>query len=162
MSPNLIIHNIWCQKAGIDNLISTVVNRFIDYGSHYSVYEKKDGKFYDENESNIDRQLKYFYLMDKEKKYSNENLYIKAYYLHHLLDYFMETRVDILNIELVFKKFLEEKVISAITDAEGNLINFQKELNEIFQLLRENKEELYDDLKGKYLRNREMENKKVL
>ncbi|GAH12862.1 unnamed protein product, partial [marine sediment metagenome] len=112
--------------------------------------------------TDIDRQLKYFYLMDKEKKYSNENLYIKAYYLHHLLDYFMETRVDILNIELVFKKFLEEKVISAITDAEGNLINFQKELNEIFQLLRENKEELYDDLKGKYLRNREMENKKVL
>jgi len=143
------VHSNWCKIAGIDDLIASVVNRFIDYGSHYSVYEKKDETFYDENESSIDRQLKYFYLMDKEKKYSNENLYIKAYYLHHLLDYFMETRVDILNIELVFKMFLEEKVVSAITDDKGNLINFQKEIDEIFQLLRNNKQELYDDLKSK-------------
>jgi len=161
MSPNLIIHNKWCLKAGIDELVATIVNRFIDYGSHYGVYDKKDKIYFNENERIIERQLKYFYRMDQEKKFSNENLYVKAYYLHHLLDFFMETRINVLNIELVLKKFLEEKVVSAFTDEKGDLIKFQKELNEIFQLLRNNKQELYIDLKGKYLTNNEMENKKV-
>ncbi|MFW9897863.1 MAG: hypothetical protein ACFFDO_01210 [Candidatus Thorarchaeota archaeon] len=114
------------------------------------MYDKEDQYFYNENERIIDRQLKYFYLMDKEKKFSNENLYIKAYYLHHLLDYFTETRIDINNIELVFKKFLEDKVIVELSDS-GKTINFRKEIKEIFQLLRENKQDLYDDLKGLHL-----------
>ncbi len=114
------------------------------------MYDKKDLFFYDENERIIDRQLKYFYLMDKEKKYSNENLYVKAYYLHHLLDYFTETRVDKNNIELVFKKFLESKVMVELSD-NGKIINFRKEIESIFQLLREDKQELFEDLKGKYL-----------
>lgn len=147
MSPNLLVHVKWCLKAGIDNLVATVVNRFIDYGSHYSVYDKKDISFYDENEKIIERQLKYFYLMDQEKKFSSENLYIKAYYLHHLLDYFMETRFDIYDLELIFKKFSEDKIIVEFSD-NNEIINFTKEIEEIFQLLRENKQELYNDLKG--------------
>ncbi|MFX0186527.1 MAG: hypothetical protein ACFE8A_02200 [Candidatus Hodarchaeota archaeon] len=114
------------------------------------MYDKEILSIYNENERIIDRQLKYFYLMDKEKKYSNENLYIKAYYLHHLLDYFTETRVEINNIELIFDKFLEDKVIVELSD-NGKIINFRKEIKEIFQLLRENKQELYDDFKGLHL-----------
>ena len=33
---------------------------------------------------------------------------------------------------------------------KGNKIDFQKEMGEIFNLLRDNKNELYEDLRGKY------------
>jgi len=83
--------------------------------------------------------------------------------MHHLLDFFRETRVDINDMELVFNKFLESKVIIEYIDNDDNVINFQKEIDEIFQLLRENKYEFYEDLKGMYLLNSEnndIENKK--
>lgn len=83
--------------------------------------------------------------------------------MHHLLDFFRETRVDINDMELVFKEFLELKVIIKYIDNDDNIINFQKEVNEIFQLIRENKHEFYEDLKGMYLLNSEkndIENKK--
>jgi len=111
------------------------------------------------------RQLKYLYQKDLKKKYDKENLYVKAYYLHHLLDYFRETRFDISNIELVFEKFLEDKVVIEFSDRSGKTINFQNELDELFQLLRENKQELYNDLKGNYLlslESKENSNEKIL
>ena len=147
MSPNLMIHTKWALRAGIDELVATIVNRFIDYGAHYGLYDKKNMSLFDENERIIERQLKYFYLMDKEKKFSNDNLYVKAYYLHHLLDYFMETRIDKKNVDLLFKKFLEDKVIIEFSH-KNEIFNFSKEIEEIFQLLRENIQELYDDLEG--------------
>jgi hypothetical protein len=107
--------------------------------------------------------LKFFHKKDLEKKYNKENLYVKACYMHHLLDFFRETYVDISDMELVFKKFLESKAIVEYIDKENNLINFQKEVDEIFQVLRDNKYEFYDDLKGMYLLNAEnndLENKK--
>jgi len=67
--------------------------------------------------------------------------------LHHLLDFFKETHVNIHDINLVFEKFLQNKVIIEIKDSTGNNINFQEELNEIFDLLRKNKGELFTDLK---------------
>ncbi len=105
------------------------------------------------------RQLKYFYQKDIEKKYDKEKLYVKAYYLHHLLDYFRETRFDINNIELIFQKFLEEKVVIEFSDIYGKIFNFQNELDELFQFLREFKQELYDDLKGDYLLGLESKDK---
>lgn len=111
------------------------------------------------------RQLKYFYQKDLEKKYHKEKLYVKAYYLHHLLDYFRETRFNISNIELIFQKFIEEKVVIELSDISGKTINFQNELDEVFQLLREHKQELYNDLKGTYLLSLESKknsNEKIL
>ena len=128
-----------------------MVNRFIDYGAHYSVYDEDEISNNKIDDSVLVRQLKYFYQKDMEKKYSKEKLYVKAYYLHHLLDYFRETRIDINNIELIFQKFLEEKVVIEFSDISGNIINFQNELDELFQLLREYKQELYNDLNGNYL-----------
>jgi len=60
----------------------------------------------------------------------------------------LETRINIYDIEQVFQKFLEKKVVIEYIDKKGKIINFQKEIKEIFQLLAENKEELYIDLKG--------------
>ena len=127
------------------------MNRFIDYGAHYSVSDKNELLSIDEKDSTLLRQLKYFYQKDIEKKYSKEKLYVKAYYLHHLLDYFRETRFDINNIELVFKKFLEEKAVIEFSNKNGCVFNFQNELNDIFQNLKDNQQELIKDLKGNYL-----------
>lgn len=54
-------------------------------------------------------------------------------------------------MELVFRKFLREKVLVEFTDNDGSIINFQEEINDLFQLLRKNSRQLYDDLKGEYL-----------
>ena len=70
--------------------------------------------------------------------------------MHHLLDFFKETHVNIYDIDLVFKKFLQNKVIIEITDSEGKKVNFQKEVEELFKLLKNNKRELYEDIKGHY------------
>ena len=150
--PNWIIHNIWAKKAGIDLSIANMVNRVIDYGLNWALNDISSENQKD-NDPIILKQLRFFHKKDKEKKYTEENLYVKAFYLHHLLDFFRETRVNIYEIELVFQMFLEEKISGFIEmlDIEGKILNFDKEINELFQLLRENKKELYSDLKGKYL-----------
>lgn len=86
-----------------------------------------------------------------DSKSDIQHSYVKAFFLHHLLDYFSETRVNINNIDLVFEKFLQNKVVIEITDSKGNKINFQEDVNELFNLLKENKKELYEDLRGKYV-----------
>ena len=138
------------------------MNRFIDYGVNWALNDNKS-ELPEYDDPIILRQLKFFHESDLEKKYSKENLYVKACYMHHLLDFFRETRVDINDMELVFNKFLESKVIIEYIDIDDNVINFQKEVDEIFNLLRENKYEFYEDLKGMYLLNSEnndSENKK--
>ena len=139
------------------------MNRFIDYGVNWALNNNNKSEIPEYDDPIILRQLKFFHERDLEKKYSKENLYVKACYMHHLLDFFRETRFDINDMELVFKKFLELKVIIKYIENDDNIINFQKEVDEIFQLLRENKHEFYEDLKGMYLLNSEkndLENKK--
>jgi hypothetical protein len=85
-----------------------------------------------------------------DNKSDNQHSYVKAFFLHHLLDYFCETRVNINDIDLVFEKFLQNKVIIEITNTEGNKINFHKDVNDLFRLLKENKRELLEDLRGNY------------
>ncbi|MFW9771610.1 MAG: hypothetical protein ACFFFB_16195 [Candidatus Heimdallarchaeota archaeon] len=123
------------------------MDRNIDYGTEWTFNEKLKHLF-DEEDSIVLKQLKFFHYKDLEKKYSKEQSYVKAFYLHHLLDFFMETRVNIYNIQQVFHEFLERKVVIEFTDKNGEIINFQKQVNGIFNLLLENKGELYLDLKG--------------
>jgi hypothetical protein len=92
--------------------------------------------------------LKHFYKKDLENKASDEKMYVKAYYIHHLLDYFRETRYNTQNFDLVFEKFLQEKVIDKILSKEGIEISFQNEINSIFRLIKKNKNLLLDDLEG--------------
>ncbi len=107
------------------------------------LYEEKDIKVEENNDNLIFQQIIFFY--EKGKK---NNDYIKALFLHHLLDFFKETYVDINDIELVFEKFLEDKIPFSITDSEGKEVNFKEELNEIFHLIRRNKQELLYDIKS--------------
>ncbi len=83
----------------------------------------------------------------------DQNSYVKAFYLHLLLDYFRETRVNINNIDLVFENFLLEKIGPEIVNNKGIKISFFNEIQQIFNLLKKNKKELYSDLRGEYLTN---------
>ena len=136
--------------AGIDELIANVVDRNIDYGTTWA-FDPHNNDDSNDDESATVKQLKFFHQKDLEKKYSDKNLYVKAFYLHHLLDYFRETRFDIYDIDLVFDKFLKEKVNTQLVNNKGKEINFQNEIYQIFDLLKKNKRELYSDLRGKYL-----------
>ncbi|MFW9948961.1 MAG: hypothetical protein ACFFKA_02400 [Candidatus Thorarchaeota archaeon] len=131
---------------GIDDLIATFVNRNIDYGFSWAF--DKEGNTQNHDERAIDKQLKFFYHKDLEKTFSQEFLYVRAYYLHHLLDYFKETRYNIYDLELIFAKFIQEKVNIATLNEDGIEVNFLDELNLIFQIIRQFKEEFYRDLKG--------------
>jgi len=132
----------WAQKAGISKKIAEFVNRTIDYGSNWVNNEtsntalSEEGPFY--------QQLVYFYDKDNDRKN-----YVKACYLHHLLDYFKETNVNVNHIELVFEKFIQKKAVVRILDLNGNKVNFNEVLTEIFQLLRKNKKQLLEDLFGR-------------
>ena len=141
--PNWFIHNKWAKKAGIKQNIADMVNRALDYGFNWTLYQKDGVEFENNNDNIIFQQLRYFNEKDKKKKG-----YIKALYLHHLLDFFKETYVDIYDLELVFKKFLQDKILVEISDSQGKIVNFKKDLDFVFQILRENKEELYEDLKS--------------
>ena len=131
------------MKVGLsgEKRMKKLDDKFIDYiitkynNNGFNQFEFK-------NESIIIQQLKYFYEKDKNKKG-----YIKALYLHHLLDFFKETYVNIYNLDLVFEKFLENKVVVEMNDSKGKKIIFQEDIDAIFDLVRKNKEELFKDLK---------------
>ncbi len=139
--PNWFVHVKWTEKAGIPKKIAEFVNRSIDYGSNWVINEEHGREL--EDEGPFYQQLVYFYDKDKGRKY-----YVRACLLHHLLDFFKETNIDSHDIELVFESFLKKKAVIKITDLEGNKVDFNSELKEIFHLLRENKEKLLNDLFG--------------
>jgi len=102
--------------------------------------------------------LNFFHQKDLENEKDNKNSYVKAFYLHHLLDYFRETRINIYDIDLVFKNFLLEKIGPEIVNRKGFKISFFNEIQQIFNLLKKNKKELYSDLRGEYLTNLDKKN----
>ncbi|MBD3196683.1 MAG: hypothetical protein GF317_16625 [Candidatus Lokiarchaeota archaeon] len=122
------------------------MNRIIDYGVHLTSEEDKEPSHFFDDESTICKELIHFYQRDREQRF-----FIKACYLHHLLDFFKETHINLTDINQVFKRFLRDKVISQIKDKYGNVISFEKEIKEIFRLVSDNQDLLFKDLKGSYL-----------
>jgi len=94
--------------------------------------------------------LNFFHQKDLEEKYDH-NSYVKAYYLHHLLDYFKETRINIYEINTVFDQFLKEKIETETINNEGKKVNFSKEIHQIFDFLRKIKKNYTQILKGDIL-----------
>jgi hypothetical protein len=74
--------------------------------------------------------------------------FVKAAYLHYLLDYFRETRFDIYNFDLIFEKFVQKKAITSISDEKGKRIDFKHILKELFLFIKNNKNEFLNDLRG--------------
>ena len=65
-------------------------------------------------------------------------------------------------MDLVFEKFLQKKVIREILVKDHKKVSFQNEIDEIFTLIKENKDEVFEDLKGDYLIDKEKsENRKL-
>ncbi len=144
--PNWEIHNKWTSKAGIDPLIANFVDRNIDYGTEWAFNENQ--QFDEELDEPISlRQLKFFYKKDLEKKYSNDLLYVKAYYLHHLLDFLKETRFSLNDLDKIFFEFLKKKVFREVLNEKNEKITFDKQIQEIRVIIEKNKEELINDLK---------------
>ena len=149
--PNWLVHNKWTDKAGIERIIANYVDRNIDYGTQWVEESHNDNSNYNIDDRIVVKQLHHFYKKDKEAKYSTEYLYVKAFYIHHLLDYFRETRFNTQNLDLIFNKFQQEKVTTEIKTDDGNIINFQREIQTIFNLFRRNKDQLFADLEGDYI-----------
>ena len=156
--PNWVVHDKWAKKVGIDEFIANYVNRNIDYGTSWAFSENNNNKSYSNDESVVIQQLHFFHQKDLENEKDNKNSYVKAFYLHHLLDYFRETRINIYDIDLVFKNFLLEKIGPEIVNRKGFKISFFNEIQQIFNLLKKNKKELYSDLRGEYLTNLDKKN----
>ncbi|TFG22365.1 MAG: hypothetical protein EU533_04385, partial [Promethearchaeota archaeon] len=136
--PNWYIHNKWTEKAGIDPLIANFVNTNLDYGTEWAFSEN------DETSEDIDepislKQLKFFYKKDVEKRYDNDFLYVKAYYLHHLLDFIKETRLTLDDLDVFFEHFLKRKAFPEFVDGNNKIIRFDKQLKEIRELIRKNR-----------------------
>ena len=106
-----------------------------------NAFKARDLRHFNSNENVAIQQLQFFYQKDLDNVNDDQNSYVKAFILHHLLDYFRETRVNINDIDLVFEKFLQNKVTIEITDSKGIKIDFQREIGEIFNLLKDNKNE---------------------
>ena len=144
--PNWYVHNKWTEKAGIDPLIANFVNTNIDYGTEWAFSEdKRESEDLDEPISL--RQLKFFYKKDIEKRYNNDFLYVKAYFLHHLLDFMKETRLNLDDLDEFFQNFVKKKVFLEFIDENKKPISFKEQLKEIRDLVRENRDELLHDLK---------------
>jgi hypothetical protein len=144
--PNWEIHNKWTSKAGIDPLIANFVDRNIDYGTEWAFNENQ--QFDEELDEPISlRQLKFFYKKDLEKKYDNDLLYVKAYYLHHFLDFLKETRFSLDDLDKIFFEFLKKKVFREFINEDQEVINFDKQIFEIKEIIKKNKQELINDLR---------------
>ena len=144
--PNWYVHNKWTEKAGIDPLIANFVNTNIDYGTEWAFSENEQAS--EEIDEPISlRQLKFFYKKDMEKRYNHDFLYVKAYYLHHLLDFIKETRLNLDDLDKFFEQFLKKKVFPEFIDENKKVISFNKQLKEIRELIRKNQEEILIDLR---------------
>ena len=157
--PNWVVHDKWAKKAGIDEFIAYYVNRNIDYGTSWAFSNNDDSRNYNHSESVAIQQLRFFHQKDLEHEEDTQNSYVKACYLHHLLDYFRETRVNINDIDLVFENFLIEKIGPEIVNNKGIKISFLSDIQQIFDLLKKNKDDLLSDLRGEYLTKLDKKNR---
>lgn len=127
----------WAHTAGIPEGIANITNRVIDYGFNWVYSAKSDIK---NNDDPRFLHLTYFYEMDPK----NMN-YIKAYYLHRVLDHLKETRHKELGKAL--KEFETEKCLIEIERPNGQIINFRKEIDSILSLLRDNENKVLADIR---------------
>jgi len=149
--PSWKIHDKWAEKLGIRKEVSMGINREID--------NIKDARFHDIGRVIISGKLdfSYFYPVLKAfyMKWRSEEA-IKAFLLHHILDY-MNTlltspSVSLSNVPKFLNTLIKELKIEAETriDEDKLKIIVIKSCNEIYKLIMSNMNEVIIDIKPKY------------
>ncbi len=72
--------------------------------------------------------------------------YVKAYYMHLLLDHLKETRFN--DFEKAIEEFLSGKVLSEISLPGGVVISFKSVLDDVISFFRTNEHEILKDIHG--------------
>ncbi|MEX2680472.1 MAG: hypothetical protein Q6373_002645 [Candidatus Sigynarchaeota archaeon] len=138
--PNWMVHARWAKKAGISESTAHVVNQIIDYGSFSTFFnvDAAPNQFKDDQRYFV---IKYLYHKDPVK-----NSYVKAYYLHLLLDYFKETRI--VDIDKAVDDFINNRALVELPIENNIVLSFKRELYDLASLIHANREEISLDMHG--------------
>nr|MDO8108809.1 hypothetical protein [Candidatus Sigynarchaeota archaeon] len=98
------------------------------------------------DDENFDNR-QYFELKYLHEKEPVTDEFVKAYYLHLVLDHLKETRFN--DLERAINEFLTEKVLIEIRIHGGMVISFKKALDEVISFLRRNEREILGDIHAK-------------
>nr|MDO8083853.1 hypothetical protein [Candidatus Sigynarchaeum springense] len=126
--------------AGISESTAHVVNRIIDYGSFSTFFNIKEApdQFKDDQRYFV---IKYLYHKDPAK-----NSYVKAYYLHLLLDHLKETRIA--DVDGAVNDFINNKALVELPIEDEIVLNFKRELDDLAALIHANRDEVSSDIHG--------------
>jgi hypothetical protein len=142
----------WACKLGISESVAHVVNRLVDYGS-FSTYFMAEGvdddgaiAGYDDDDRTPPElhehvMLKYMYRKDPARLE-----YVKAYYVHLMLDHLKETRHSDLGEAL--DEFKCHNELLSIKSRDGAVVSFENVVNEIISFFRVNEREIMNDIHG--------------
>ncbi|MBN2154310.1 MAG: hypothetical protein JW839_22840 [Candidatus Lokiarchaeota archaeon] len=138
--PNWLTHASWASRAGISESTAHIVNQVIDYGSFSTFFNVKEApdQFQDDQRYFI---IKYLYRKDPAS-----NSYVKAYYLHLLLDHLRETRIR--DVDAAVNDFIDNKALIELPIGDDIVLNFRRELDDLASMIHENREEIWSDLHG--------------
>ncbi len=142
----------WACKLGISEPVAHVVNRLVDYGS-FSTYFMSEGvdddgaiTGHDEDDGTPPEVHEHVMLKFMYRKDPSRLEYVKAYYVHLMLDHLKETRHPGLGDALV--EFKDHKVPLSIKNRDGAVISFENIVNEIMSFFRGNEREIMNDIHG--------------
>jgi hypothetical protein len=150
--PNWYIHVKWACKLGISEPVAHVVNRLVDYGS-FSTYFMADavdddgtivvGEADDRShpEAHEHILLKYMYRKDPTALE-----YVKAYYVHLMLDHLKETRHR--NLGDAMDEFKRDKALLKMKSRDGVVVSFEGVVDEMMSFFRANEQEIMADVRG--------------
>ncbi len=139
--PNWYIHLKWALKAGVSENVAHVVNRSIDYGASFVFFALKR-KHAMENDDRRYHELLYLYEKDPEHLE-----YVKAYYMHFLLDHLKETKKK--ELASALDEYKQEKALLEVILEDGRVVSFLKMVDDLISLLLEHEAEVTADVYGR-------------
>ena len=142
----------WACRLGISEPIAHVVNRLVDYGS-FSTYFMSEGVVddgaitgHDEDDGTPPVVHEHVLLKFMHRKDPTRFEYVKAYYVHLMLDHLKETRHP--DLGAAIDEFINQKALLSIKLRDGAVVSFEKVVNEIMSFFRVNELEIMKDIHG--------------
>ncbi len=142
----------WACRLGISESVAHVVNRLVDYGSFSTYFMSEgvddDGSITGHNEDDGTPLEVHEHVMLKfmHRKDPTHLEFVKAYYVHLMLDHLKETRHSDLGDAL--DEFKGHKELLSIKSRDGTVVSFESVVNEIMSFFRENEREIMNDIHG--------------